>query len=255
MGGGAKGAFQAGVLYALYKRGINIKVIGGTSIGAINGYFAFHREYEKMKALYLDEFDENFMDREISGRTIDNNIVKDIFVNLKGNENSKIEAFYINYMPVKNGQVSEVIEDIKGTEKMYGIERVLWSSRLPYNNPRMTYREFIDYMAKVDIAQKFQMDLVNHVYDGINLDGGFINNSFIYDILKHEIDKLIILGYNGSKEEYLNSLKEEITLNEEDIIYVSSKNPFKITDTYEFNKEFLTKRFNEGYEEGMTIKL
>ena len=41
-GGGAKGAYQAGVIKALYDRGINkFNAISGTSIGAVNGYFIF----------------------------------------------------------------------------------------------------------------------------------------------------------------------------------------------------------------------
>ena len=39
-GGGAKGAYQAGVVKALYDGGINkFYSISGTSIGAINGYY------------------------------------------------------------------------------------------------------------------------------------------------------------------------------------------------------------------------
>ena len=39
-GGGAKGAFQAGVIKGLYDNGISkFDAISGTSIGAVNGYY------------------------------------------------------------------------------------------------------------------------------------------------------------------------------------------------------------------------
>src|SRR5688572_22680233 len=36
-GGGAKGAWQFGVIQALVKHGVNFSVVSGTSIGALNG--------------------------------------------------------------------------------------------------------------------------------------------------------------------------------------------------------------------------
>ena len=49
-GGGAKGAYQAGVIKALYDRGINkFNSISGTSIGAINGYFIFTDNVDKVR--------------------------------------------------------------------------------------------------------------------------------------------------------------------------------------------------------------
>ena len=51
-GGGAKGAYQAGVIKALYDRGINkFNAISGTSIGAVNGYFIFTNNVEKLEEM------------------------------------------------------------------------------------------------------------------------------------------------------------------------------------------------------------
>ena len=48
-GGGAKGAYEAGVVKALYDNGIKeYAAISGTSIGAINGYFLATGNMEKL---------------------------------------------------------------------------------------------------------------------------------------------------------------------------------------------------------------
>ena len=54
-GGGAKGAYQAGVIKALYDRGINkFNSIAGTSIGAINGYFLFTENVDKLEEIWTN---------------------------------------------------------------------------------------------------------------------------------------------------------------------------------------------------------
>ena len=51
-GGGAKGAFQAGVLEALYNRGIKkYDSYACTSIGAMNGYYLYTENVDKMKKM------------------------------------------------------------------------------------------------------------------------------------------------------------------------------------------------------------
>ena len=53
-GGGAKGAFQAGVLESLYHRGIKkYDSYACTSIGAINGYYLYTENLDKMKKVWI----------------------------------------------------------------------------------------------------------------------------------------------------------------------------------------------------------
>ena len=55
-GGGAKGAFQAGVLEALYNRGIKkYDSYACTSIGAMNGYYLYTENVDKMKKMWISE--------------------------------------------------------------------------------------------------------------------------------------------------------------------------------------------------------
>ena len=96
-GGGAKGAFQAGVIKALYDRGINkFNSISGTSIGAINGYFIFTDNLEKLEKMWID-IDENLKNTlKIIDNTVDNSYIIELLsnINYKSIEN---QDFYVNY--------------------------------------------------------------------------------------------------------------------------------------------------------------
>jgi NTE family protein len=53
-GGGTKGSYQMGVWKALRELGIEIEVVSGTSIGAINGVAIALDEYEKARKLWIN---------------------------------------------------------------------------------------------------------------------------------------------------------------------------------------------------------
>ena len=54
-GGGAKGAFQAGVIKGLYDKGISkFDAISGTSIGAVNGYYVFTGNIKKLEDMWIN---------------------------------------------------------------------------------------------------------------------------------------------------------------------------------------------------------
>ena len=81
-GGGAKGAYQAGVIKALYDRGIKFNVISGTSIGSVNGYFIFTNNVEKLEEMWIDidsNVDHNI---KIVNNTVDNSNLIDLLSNI-----------------------------------------------------------------------------------------------------------------------------------------------------------------------------
>ena len=116
-GGGAKGAFQAGVIKALYDRGINkFNSISGTSIGAINGYFIFTDNLEKLEKMWID-IDENLKNTlKIIDNTVDNSYIIELLsnINYKGIEN---QDFYVNYISIKNNLAEEKIVNISKLSK------------------------------------------------------------------------------------------------------------------------------------------
>ena len=60
-GGGAKGAYQVGVLKALKEFDISIAAISGSSIGALNGLFYLGCDIEKIEEGWLNLSKEDFL--------------------------------------------------------------------------------------------------------------------------------------------------------------------------------------------------
>ena len=165
-GGGAKGAFQAGVIKALYDRGINkFNSISGTSIGAINGYFIFTDNLEKLEKMWID-IDENLKNTlKIIDNTVDNSYIIELLsnINYKGIEN---QDFYVNYISIKNNLAEEKIVNISKLSKEEALKSIKYSSLLPYN-PKGT----------MGLYNQFMKDMSEGLYNGYNLDGGLINNT------------------------------------------------------------------------------
>jgi len=52
-GGGARGAYQAGVLKALFEAGYKFDGVAGTSVGALNGVMVAQNRFEGVKSTLL----------------------------------------------------------------------------------------------------------------------------------------------------------------------------------------------------------
>ena len=254
-GGGAKGAFQAGVIKALTERGLTFQVIAGTSIGAVNGYFLGRNALDKLEALYMSPEDTAFQTMVLSGKTIKNNHLIQKLEEIHTPLDETVQGFLVNYCLVQNGQLIERVEDLRSLTREASITRIKWSARLPYNHPPMTFQGFIRYIQEHDITAEFKADLQNQVYDGWKLDGGLVNNLFIREILAFKPDKVIIVGYNGTRDEYLQGLDGLTTAEKAKLIYIARGVPFAVTDTYQFNQAFLQGRFLEGYATGRSLEL
>lgn len=253
-GGGAKGAFQAGVLCAFWQRGVEYSVVGGTSIGAINGWHVLHGAYEELENLYMN-MSEDYANLTFSGKVIDHSFLMDQLKKVSGDRSQKIDAFYVNYAKVQDGQLVEVTENIRDADVDYAMKRIAWSSLLPYNYEPMSFQEFRTYAENNDLSIKFQKDLANKVYDGLHLDGGMINNNLIKEIFNHPSERTIVIGYNGTRDEYCKSIEDLPVSHREQISYISADEPFKVSDTYNFTPEFLKERFQKGYELGIHYPL
>lgn len=253
-GGGAKGAFQAGILCAFWQRGVNYSVISGTSIGAINGWYVLHNAYKELSDLYLN-LAEDYTERTFSGKVLDHSFLIDRLRQVSSAKERSIDAFYINYCKVQDGVLEEAIEDIRNAEDEAALERISWSSLLPFNHPPMNLEEFKEYLSKADAGEKFKRDVDDHVYDGLRIDGGMINNQIIRRVFDHRGERFIVIGYNGTRDEYLTDLQDLPVSDRERIIYISSDHPFDVTDTYNFSPDFLKERFQEGYNKGMDYPL
>ncbi|MFR3071979.1 MAG: patatin-like phospholipase family protein [Paeniclostridium sp.] len=232
-GGGAKGAFQAGVIYGLYEKGIKFDAIAGTSIGAINGYYIYTENVNKLKEMWINiqKIGEN--DVKIVDNTVDNSLAID---ELRGliNNSSYSKPCYINYVEVKNSKLEEKIVDISELSYEDTLLSIKYSSLLPFR-PSKELKPF----------EQFGKDLIEGLYDGYKLDGGILNNVLIKPLIEAKMDKIIVITMKHDYE-----LPEDIKniYKEEDIIIIRPNTIFEKNATLRFEGEFCKKIFNEGYE-------
>ena len=232
-GGGAKGAFQAGVIYGLYEKGIKFDAIAGTSIGAINGYYIYTENVNKLKEMWINiqKIGENGV--KIVDNTVDNSLAID---ELRGliNNSSYSKPCYINYVEVKNSKLEEKIVDISELSYEDALLSIKYSSLLPFR-PSKELKPF----------EQFGKDLIEGLYDGYKLDGGILNNVLIKPLIEAKMDKIIVITMKHDYE-----LPEDINniYTEEDIIIIRPNTIFEKNATLRFEGEFCKKIFNEGYE-------
>lgn len=232
-GGGAKGAFEAGVIYGLYERNLKFDVIAGTSIGAINGYYIYTENVNNLKDMWINiqTIGENGI--KIVDNTVDNSLAIDILKSLKNNSNSK-KPFYVNYVNINNSIMTEKVVDISKLSYEAGLEAIKYSSLLPFRPSK-----------DLKPSDQFKKDLVEGLYDGYNLDGGMLNNTLLEPLLDENADKIIIITMNFDFElpEYIKS-----NYKKENIIIVKPDKAFEKNATLNFNGEFCKQIFNDGYE-------
>ena len=173
-GGGAKGAFQAGVIYGLYKNGLEFIVISGTSIGAINSYFIYTGNFEIMKKMWIDM---SFFSDEINDVTylekmkiVENQRVIDALKNIDG-LNQSVSSVFVNYVEINKSNMKEVIVDITKLPKQEMFNSIKYSSLLPCRiEKRMTLEEFIESFDSKIVFDNFREDLVKEEYDGFHFE-------------------------------------------------------------------------------------
>lgn len=233
-GGGAKGAFQAGVIYGLKERGIiNFAAISGTSIGAVNGYYIYTENVNKLKEMWINiqTIGENGI--KVVDNTVDNSIVIEALKSLN-NYSSRLLTYYVNYISVNDGKMEEQIVDISKESYENGLLSIKYSSLLPFRPSK-----------NMSISEQFKEDLKSGLYDGHKLDGGLINNTLIMPLIEAKMDKIIIITMKHDYE--VSECIKEI-YDKKNIIIIRPNTIFEKNDTLRFEGEFCKRIFNEGYE-------
>jgi predicted acylesterase/phospholipase RssA len=240
-GGGAKGAYQAGVIKALYDRGINkFNSIAGTSIGAINGYFLFTENVDKLEEIWTNINKNTKNGIKIVDNTVDNSDVIEILSKLDDKSSEKMD-FYVNYINIDNNIPKEEIVNLLDLNREEALDSIRYSSLLPFN-PKGT----------MGLHNQFINDLSQGLYNGYKLDGGLVNNTLIKPLLDKNFDKIIVIATN---HDYI--LPDEIknSNNVDNIIIVRPKTIFDKNDTLKFEMEFCKNIYSEGYEIGKNLNI
>lgn len=248
-GGGAKGAFQAGVLCALNERGVRFNVLTGTSIGSINGYFVLKNSFDEMRNAWET--------KDITGGTIDveapiieSSGALEMLKGVKKRDDApRIKHFFVNYVPVVERQLTHDWSDLCDLDESKRFEKIRHSSLLPKGkgvNP-------LDGNYNLtDASERFKIDLHTGIYDEYVLDGGLLNNTFLEPFAEVSVEKLFMIVFKTSFEipDYIRNayLQEQLILIASDIQYDK-------TDTMNFSHGFLHKNFSRGYEMGMSVDL
>ncbi|MGL6105614.1 patatin-like phospholipase family protein [Romboutsia sp.] len=239
-GGGAKGAYQAGVIKSLHNKGVKFDAISGTSIGAINGYYIFTENVEKLDNMWtsIEPTSENGI--KIVDNTVDNSYAIDGLKTLINKKQDNMD-FYVNYIEIENRRLKEKVVNLSELNYEEGLDSIKYSALLPFN-PKGT----------LDMRNQFENDVVEGLYDGYKLDGGLVNNTLIKPLIDNNMDKIIIISTRYDYE-----LPEEIAneAKDKEIIIVRPKTVFAKNDTLRFEKEFCEKIYYEGLEIGNSINI
>jgi len=251
-GGGAKGSFQAGVLYGLHKRGIRFQVASGTSIGAVNLYFLLTGNIEKMKEVWtnveLPKFDHDYSH---IGKVIDNEPIICILRDLEDRK-SEIKKAYVNYVFVDACALYEKEKEIASLDKRSRLEYVKYSSLLPIHRKRADSKENI--IERFDSKKAFAMlnrDVEKGIYQGYRLDGGIKNNMFIEPFLENPVDKLYLIVF---RRDFRVPYEIEKAYGER-LSVICPQTDFAMGDTLRFEKEFCRSRFACGEDAAMEVEL
>lgn len=239
-GGGAKGSYEAGVIRALFDKNIKFTSISGTSIGAINGYYIYTSNIDKLSDIWMNVNEISKNGLNIKNNTIDNDIILNELSKLNNNVNNNIN-FYVNYVKVHDGNLNENIVNINKLSKEEQLNSIKYSSLLPFNPE-----------SKLNFREQFKKDLKEGLYNGFNLDGGLINNELLIPLIKENLDKIVLITM---KHDYILPDYIKNIYNEKDIIVVRPKTIFEKNDTFKFEQEFCTRMYKEGYEIGKGINI
>lgn len=251
-GGGAKGAYQAGVICGLYENGMKFNVISGTSIGAMNSYYIYTGNIEKLKEVWLNSYGEIKNDVKYMGKVFENKEVIDKLNKLEG-KNDCVKSLYVNYVSIENSNLKEVVVDIKKLDKKEGLDAIRYSSLLPLRmNKEMTMSEIFKNFDSDRIFGEFQEDVFKGLYDGYNLDGGILNNNLLEPFINDKVEKLYLITFEKGYKvpEYLLE-----SYDKDSIIIIEPETELQQSDVLRFEKEFCTSLFNEGYEISKKIKV
>ncbi|MBN2898788.1 MAG: patatin-like phospholipase family protein [Clostridia bacterium] len=248
-GGGAKGAFQAGVICALHDRGVVFDVISGTSIGAINGYFLLKGAYDEMKHAWLTKsFSQEGVD--IDSPIIESSGALEVLSGVREDAcDPSVQHFYVNFVPVVEQRLHHQWADLVPLSEEERFEIIRHSSLLPKG---IGEDPFDGNYNLQQATERFKTDLKDGLYDDYKLDGGLLNNAFLEPFEENKMDKLYLIVFKTTFEvpKYIIERYDE-----HEICLIASDIQYEKTDTLNFDENFLRGNFERGYAIGSDVSI
>lgn len=239
-GGGAKGAYEAGVVKALYDNGIKeYAAISGTSIGAINGYFLATGNMEKLAYIW-NNVEENLGGTSVQivdNKVNNDNLIKGLYILEEG---CRAEIpLYVNYVEVHDKCIEEKIVETSKLDKNECLECIKYSSLLPFNP-----------IKQKGFKEGFIEDVAEGAYEGECLDGGMCRSLIVEPVLEVNPDKIVIISTQNDYE-VPEELIEEFGADK--FVVARPKQKFEPGATLNLNMDFCRKIFADGYEIGQEL--
>lgn len=241
-GGGAKGAFQAGVLKSLYDRGIKkYDSYACTSIGAMNGYYLYTNNVDKLEKMWTTDRKNEKITFKSVDNIIDNNADFKPLYELKNNTLKNSSRFYINFLQVKEKMGKEQIVDISKFDDKSKVDYIKYSCALPYHEEGRLF--------SVDEVRQY---ISEGKFDGKNLDGGMARNTYFDPLLEDNVDKILIIS---TRHNFKLPDKVLEKIDKDKIIIISPKTSVDNKEMLNFTRDLCTKMYEEGYEIGRCFDL
>lgn len=231
-GGGARGAYQVGVLKALKEMHINITSITGTSIGSINGALYICKSIKDIEDLYLNIEPNDIMNANIEGTEIftKNNVINmsTTYIKNKGIDNTPFKEKLKEYVDVNKIYRSNINYGLVVFNKNTLQKEEYFKKDIPK-------QDLLSYIAASCALPIFPSEKIN---GNKYLDGGFVDNAPLDLMLKDNIENIILvdIGYD------IRITAKEVKP------YVKVIKPSKRIGTIvEFNKENIKTNMEMGY--------
>lgn len=249
-GGGARGAFQAGVIKALLDNGYKFDGVAGTSIGALNGVMVVQEEFEKSIDLWqnmefsrLFDLEDEYLDK-ILNKKIDKDSIKYLYQKLKeaisnhGIDTTKIRNLLYEYIDE---------EKVMRSSTDFGIVTVSTSERRAYeifkeDIPQGKLADYIMASANFPGFKKVVIDNKSFI------DGGIYDNLPI-NLLAEKGYKDIIAITTGGRG--IATRKRKVKDKSINITYINPTH--KTGNTLNFSKLSVQQSLNIGYLDGMKM--
>ena len=239
-GGGSKGAYEIGVYKALKKLHINIDLVTGTSIGAVNGMFITQKDLRgalkfwkhiSFNKMYKEEDFPPMEDPELS--KVYAQYIK-AFINEGGMDVSKIENMFDIYFKPKKFFKSNI---------NYGLVTYNFSKRKPVIKLKkdLTIDNAKGYViASASCYPAFKPYIIN---DELYIDGGYYDNIPINLAIEMGATKIIAVDLRAV------GLKKKPSDESVEVTYIAPRN--KLASFLVFDKERAKEGIKLGYNDTM----
>lgn len=240
-GGGAKGAYEAGVLKALEDNGLKFRAVSASSIGSLNAGFYLSRD---AKALW--DFWENLNVYECFEKEIADFVSSKDDMNFS--EKFKVFSKIIKDKGVNTSFLKNVLEDRLSFDKILENSDYFYISTFNLSNLKGELVEVRDIgeekLTDYLIASSSFLFLKKKEIEGDTyLDGAFSNNlPFEIFLEKEDVDRIFIIEIEGI------GIKNILPKDSKKTIY-NIKASEELTKSYDFSKESIKRSMDLGYKD------